>query len=280
MGTHDESKISIGKKLKSLREEAGYSQEELSGRIGVTRQAVSNWEREKTLPDIYMLQDIADIYEITMDEMCGGLGREEDFTTTKASKYLSISSLVLVGIYFIIGFSTGYMDVLVAISMIIIGILLQLFLHIHFSYAVKQNDFSGIAGWDETKEYHIPEVKRTLIKMDQHIVCVTFGFLMLLFGSAFLRDKKVIGLLLCLYCIDIIAAMFIYSYRSKERIFKSEKDLKVANAAWKSLIWYIVVVLLAAASGERLYDRECNDNSKHYSSGIVSGDVLKTGGKI
>ena len=38
--------------IKKLRRDQGLTQEELAGKIHVTRQAVSNWENEKNLPDL------------------------------------------------------------------------------------------------------------------------------------------------------------------------------------------------------------------------------------
>ena len=59
---------SIGQKLRECREERTWTQQELADRLNVTRQAVSNWERDKTLPDVYMIREIAAIFDMTLDE--------------------------------------------------------------------------------------------------------------------------------------------------------------------------------------------------------------------
>ena len=61
----------IGKKIASLRKSKSYTQEKLAGIIGVSAQAVSKWESETTMPDIMLLPVIADIFEISIDELFG-----------------------------------------------------------------------------------------------------------------------------------------------------------------------------------------------------------------
>ena len=44
--------MTFGEKLKGLRKEKGYSQEELAGLLEVSRQAVSKWESDRGIPEI------------------------------------------------------------------------------------------------------------------------------------------------------------------------------------------------------------------------------------
>ena len=62
----------IEKNIKKFREQKNISQVELAEKLNVTRQAVSNWERGKTQPDIDTLHKIADILEISIDELIYG----------------------------------------------------------------------------------------------------------------------------------------------------------------------------------------------------------------
>lgn len=54
----------VGENLKAIRKKKGISQEELAGRLNVTRQTVSNWERGAAYPDIDMLKMIAEQLEV------------------------------------------------------------------------------------------------------------------------------------------------------------------------------------------------------------------------
>ena len=58
-------------KLIELRKNKGLSQEELAEQLGVSRQAVSNWERGETLPDTKQLIALSNIYDVSVDELLG-----------------------------------------------------------------------------------------------------------------------------------------------------------------------------------------------------------------
>ena len=59
----------IGNKIKELRRSKGMSQKDIADKLGVTSQAVSKWENGKNLPDMMMLSRIADILQVSCDEL-------------------------------------------------------------------------------------------------------------------------------------------------------------------------------------------------------------------
>lgn len=61
--------IDIGKYLSELRKYYKITQDELAGRLGVTRQAISKWENGVTLPDIEMLMKLSEIYGISINDI-------------------------------------------------------------------------------------------------------------------------------------------------------------------------------------------------------------------
>jgi len=55
--------------LMMLRSINGYSQEEVAGKIGISRQAYAKWESGATVPDIEKCSRLADIYDVTLDSL-------------------------------------------------------------------------------------------------------------------------------------------------------------------------------------------------------------------
>lgn len=61
----------LGERLSELRRSRRLSQESLADALGVSRQAVSNWERSNTAPDTINLVALADFYSVSLDELLG-----------------------------------------------------------------------------------------------------------------------------------------------------------------------------------------------------------------
>lgn len=59
--------MTFGEKLQKLRKAQGLSQEELAGRLSVTRQTISKWELDQSTPELALLAQISDIFGITTD---------------------------------------------------------------------------------------------------------------------------------------------------------------------------------------------------------------------
>lgn len=61
--------MELGNQLKRLREKHNMSQEDLSKRLNVSRQAIYKWESNKGYPDIENLIELSDIFNVTIDEI-------------------------------------------------------------------------------------------------------------------------------------------------------------------------------------------------------------------
>ena len=64
--------MEIGKKIKKHRSELSLSQEEFADKIFVTRQTVSNWENDKSYPDINSLVLMAEVFGVSLDSLVKG----------------------------------------------------------------------------------------------------------------------------------------------------------------------------------------------------------------
>ena len=62
----------IGEQLKAIRRGAGLTQENVAEKLCITRQALSNWEQGKTIPDLYSFAQLAAVYHFSPDEFLLG----------------------------------------------------------------------------------------------------------------------------------------------------------------------------------------------------------------
>ena len=67
----------IGKFIKKIRNENNLTQKDLADKLGVTYQAVSKWENGKNIPDIAVLKQICDEYNIDINEILNGEKKEK-----------------------------------------------------------------------------------------------------------------------------------------------------------------------------------------------------------
>lgn len=61
--------MSLGNNLAKARKKSGLSQEEVAEKLGVSRQTISKWETDETLPDIRQSKRLAVLYHLTLDEL-------------------------------------------------------------------------------------------------------------------------------------------------------------------------------------------------------------------
>ena len=82
--------------IAGLRKERGMTQLELAEKMGVTDKAVSKWERDLSFPDVSSLPRLAEIFEISVDELMQGRGSGQG--RTAGEKAGTLVDVILKGV--------------------------------------------------------------------------------------------------------------------------------------------------------------------------------------
>ncbi len=98
----DERRAAVASNLIRLRMRAGMTQAELGEKLNYSDKSVSKWERGDSVPDVFVLKQIADLYGVTLDylleseheEPCYTIDPKEDHYTTDV-----ITMITLIGIW-------------------------------------------------------------------------------------------------------------------------------------------------------------------------------------
>lgn len=61
--------MTLGNCLFQARKKRGFSQEDTAEKLGVSRQTISKWETDETLPDIRQAKRLAELYRLSLDEL-------------------------------------------------------------------------------------------------------------------------------------------------------------------------------------------------------------------
>ena len=86
--------VKIGKFIAELRRRAGLTQEALGKKIGVTNKTISRWENGNYLPDIEMLQLLANEFQISIHELLSGERlSDEDFRKKADENVIAVSKV-------------------------------------------------------------------------------------------------------------------------------------------------------------------------------------------
>ena len=114
---------SIGETIASLRKQKGMTQNELAEKMNVTDKAVSKWERDLSCPDINTISKLADILDVSVEELLKA--KKKDNSNTKFKDLLNLifrAVALAMGIAVVILNILNQIDVKSSIIMLGIGI--------------------------------------------------------------------------------------------------------------------------------------------------------------
>ena len=226
----------LAENLMYYRKKKGWSQEKVSEYLEVSRQAVSKWEANASRPSSDNLIKLAQLFEVDVDTLLGNGDREKPSTQGEISigktpwVFVGISVLCILA-YTIHSAFTDIFSIGIFICMFILCIPIQLFLHIYFSNAIKNNSFNGIAGFDDRIEYNICEVKKLLAQIDLHIgiLSTVYIFLLCVINGINLKMQWFNGILIVVYILNFITSIEISNYKMADKIYLREDDRKRAK---------------------------------------------------
>ena len=151
--------MEIGSKLKNARNENGVTQEQAAELLGVSRQTISNWENNKSYPDIISVIKMSDLYSVSLDHLLKEDNSmkqtyheflEESTNTVKAKN--NLSKIIILSTYFVVWIIamilfwniTGNMTN--ELDMVLRWILLPILLFVG-TVTVAKNDYFGKRKW-------------------------------------------------------------------------------------------------------------------------------------
>jgi len=94
--------VKIGGFLRELRKEKELTQEQLAEKFGVSSRSVSRWENGNTMPELGILVELADFYEVDIKEIIDGerksesMKKEEKETLRKVADYAEVEKKIVV----------------------------------------------------------------------------------------------------------------------------------------------------------------------------------------
>ena len=239
--------MDFGKKLSELRRQNGISQEKLAEMVGVSRQAVTKWESGKSNPDTENLIRLAEIFGISLDELClGEIPKKPEAKIHIGGHILALLSILIVAAYCVIGGITGNFNGEILILLIILAVPMHCFTHLIFWGMVKSGEFSMLAGYDSSVKYDTENMKRYVAGIDFMTGFETVSYLFIISATALIvPEMEIYGILLVGYIISYVAGIFFIGYKYGDKIYYNPEDAKTAKRGLPSSV--ILMILLLAS---------------------------------
>ena len=94
--------MELGKQIKKYRNDLGISQDSLAERVYVSRQTISNWENDKSYPDVNSLLLLSEVFDVSIDILIKGDIKEmkEQINATDREQFEKLSKVF--GVFFIL----------------------------------------------------------------------------------------------------------------------------------------------------------------------------------
>jgi transcriptional regulator with XRE-family HTH domain len=104
--------MNIADRIQSLRKNKGISQEELADKVGVSRQAVSKWESEQSVPDLDRVIIMSEYFGVTTDYILKGIEpqKQSENKNFNTSQILYIASTAFLAIGLFVAFGSWYTE--------------------------------------------------------------------------------------------------------------------------------------------------------------------------
>ena len=171
--------VKIGKFLKDLRKEKGLTQSEVADHLYVSSKTISRWENGDGMPDINVLTEIADFYNITVDELLRGERKniervkiDYESKLNALNKYLFVS-LGILGVLNILGVILGFViSKELAIILFGLGIIISSIIYVY--------GYKDINEKLKKEDNYLSEIKPLIIKKSLFFLDMIISSLVLL----------------------------------------------------------------------------------------------------
>lgn len=105
--------MELARQMKTKREQLGMSQDEVAKAIFVSRQTISNWETDKTYPDVQSLLLLSQLYDVPIDELVKGDAARIQQVVEQDSRKMRLLAYGMAGFcalafFFMLGFSIAW----------------------------------------------------------------------------------------------------------------------------------------------------------------------------
>ncbi len=244
----------MGKNIAYYRKERGLSQEKAAEYMEVSRQAVTKWESGISRPSTDNLIKLSELLGVSVQTLLGSDEQPEkaerpDIRLSKAPLIFVAISFLAITMYIAAGILNSKLNAGTVVCVFVMAVPVQLFLHLYFANAVKNNSFTGIAGFNAKLEYDMYELKKLLVDIDLRLSMMTTVYIVIMcvISLADIGIDWVSAVLLFSFIIEFVATIIISNYSAIDRIYVNAVDKRRARLGLPLAVIYCMMIVIAVA---------------------------------
>lgn len=188
--------MNLGSQIKYFRQLDYLSQEDLAEKLYVSRQTISNWENDKSYPDVHNLLMLSSLFDVSLDDLVNGdveiMEQKLKQTNFNLWSHLMVWPMLLVAILF--GPALYYwvtVGVIIEIVLLMIGMYAAIKVdHIKKSYNIQTYDrIVAFMKGEDPNEVNTTKLRNTLTFIYSFVLIVV-GFLIIMLLSMYFLNRK------------------------------------------------------------------------------------------
>lgn len=170
--------MNFSEQIKKIRKDRNLTQQDMAEKLGISRQAVSNWENDKNLPDIEMLIRMSQVFHLTLDELILG-GTKMNNMTEKLIKDSSENARIKMNL---LGIKIGGALLALSFLSLIAGIFSPVSIEEYFGTAFTTMMPCGVLAFLIVGIKNMADIFRKQEHRQKNVKLIAIGGLLVLIG--------------------------------------------------------------------------------------------------
>ncbi len=204
----------IGERIQEERLKHNMTQLDLAKLLHVTRQAISSYENNKTTPDIDTLKQLNTIFNIDLFHDTTPTPTLKNYSTFLYLGLIAIVMIDLIVRYFL------HLPLLKDNLLLFVMILIATTIYFTFNYAIKNEDYTMIAGYDSSLPYHYPTLKKMMLLILHTLLSSVIVFTLLFIVGMYTHVYSLyFPILFIVFLMEFTGSILLINYRYQDQLF-------------------------------------------------------------
>ena len=202
--------MSMGNRIAEQRKQKNFSQEYIAEKLGISRQAVSKWEKDLSKPDTSNLIKLAELFNVSVEYLTADKDVLEDNGKAKSEghkkkPYLMLLVVSCAVIHFMCAIM-GRVNVVAVITVPVLCAFISLIMYAAFSSMTKSDNYDMLAGYDKSKaNIEVTQLQMRWIELLSEISSLLFETIFVLIYFVPTTEQMNMSVVLFIAYISVLA---------------------------------------------------------------------------